>query len=72
MIGYSQESSKIKVKDNKLKISQMTVTQNYSNDSYSKLLSAHCSILLIAQSYSLLICSILLSLKVKVKVREYT
>ena len=61
MIGYSQESSKIKVKDNPLKITQITVTQNYS--------------VLIAQFSSLLKithCSILLSLEVKVKVREYT
>ena len=45
MIGYSQESSKINVKDNQLKVTQITVTQNYS------VLIAqftHCSKLLIA------------------------
>ena len=42
MIGYSQESSKIKVKDNQLKNTQITVTQNYSVLAHcSKLLSAH-------------------------------
>ena len=78
MIGYSQESSKIKVKDNQLKITQITLTQNYS-----LLNTAHCSTLLIAQSYLVHICSIFLSAHplnftqcsilpcVKVKVREY-
>ena len=54
MIGYSQESSKIKVKDNQLKITQITVTQNYSvliAQFYSLLKVTHCSS---AQFYSVL------------------
>ena len=43
MICYSQESIKIKVKDNQLKITQITVTQNYSLLNFT-----HCSKLLIA------------------------